>query len=153
MAKHPILSIVIADGGRARFVTPAENHALHTGETLESATVHQPTSALVSDRPGRSFESASPTRHAITARHDPHEMEKQKFAHEVGGRICAAAAAGQFDELVLVAPAPILAELEAKLDTPTRARLIGRLAKDLVGVPDHELQPHLASWVPPPHRA
>lgn len=152
MSQHHSLLFVIADGGHARFVTPAADNALHTREAVDSSAATSQTGDMVSDRPGRSFESASPTRHALTPRTDPHTQAKLKFADLVAEKVCAASAAGAFSGLVLVAPAHILAELTASLDAATRAKLAGTLAKDLVGVPDHELQPHLAEWVPPTDR-
>ena len=60
-----------------------------------------------------------------------------------------AADAGRFAELVLVAPPDVMHILRDRLDQAARTRLVGTLMKDLVGVPDHELQPHLAQWVHP----
>lgn len=153
MVKHRSLCIVIADGGQARFVRPAADNALHTQEALESATLHQQTGDLVSDRPGRSFESANAARHALAPHNDPHTLEKGKFARLVGEKIRTGARAGSFDELLLVAPPPVLSELREALDVETERLLIGTLSKDLVKVPDDELQPHLKQWVRPVHRA
>ena len=47
----------------------------------------------------------------------------------------------------------VLSELTDALDLPTKAKLLGTLAKDLVKVPDHDLWPHLKEWVRPVHRA
>jgi len=145
MPAHPTLWIAIADGEHARLVTRAADNALHTQSSLVSPAAHQQTSDLVSDRAGRSFESASPTRHAITPRTDPHEKAQLAFAHQVA----AAINAGSFDQLVLVAQPDILHAIQNHLDKPTRARVTGTLMKNLVKVPDHELQPHLAQWVHP----
>jgi protein required for attachment to host cells len=152
MVKHHSLCIVVADGGQARFIRPASDHALHTQETLESASIHQQSSDLKSDRPGRSFESGNPTRHALAPRSDPHMLEKERFTRLVAGKICAESGQDAFNELVLVAPASVLAELQEALDQATARKLVGTLAKDLVKVPDDALQPHLKEWVRPVHR-
>lgn len=153
MPRHHKLCFIIADGGHARFVHPAGDNALHTIEALDSATLHKASHDLGSDRPGRSGESASPARHAYSPRHDPHEMEKTRFAQLVAERMRQDSAADAFHELVLVAPPHVMSELTEALDPPTRAKLIGTLAKDLTKVPDHELWPHLKEWVRPTHRA
>lgn len=153
MPQHHKLCFVIADGGHARFAQPAEDNALHTIETMDSSTVHAHTHDLVSDRPGRSHESGSPTRHSVTARTDPHERAQMHFADNVARHVNQQAAAGAFNELVLVAPNDVLAVLEAALDTTSRPMLRGTLAKDLVKTPDHELWRHLRQWVRPTHRA
>jgi len=148
MDRHAEICFVIADGGHARFVRTAADNALHTIEALDSATLHDKSHDLGTDRPGRTFESASSTRHAMTPRHDPHELEKDRFARLVGARINAEVC----DELVLVAPAHVLALLDAALDVAARGKVMGTLAKDLAGVPDHELWPHLKEWARPVHR-
>jgi protein required for attachment to host cells len=152
MVQHRIPCFVIADGGHARFVWPAEDNALRTREAMDSTTATKQTSDLVSDRAGRSFESASPSRHGITPRNDPHEMEKQKFARVVGDKVCELNGEAAFTEVILVAPAAVLAGIKDALDTATGLKIAGELAKDLVKVPDHELWPHLKQWVRPVQR-
>jgi protein required for attachment to host cells len=153
MPKHRKLCFVVADGGHARFLRPAPDFALHTFEALDSSTVHKKDHDLVSDREGRSFESAGTGRSAYSPRHDPHEMAKEHFAHTVAKRLNEKSAAGTFNELVIVAPTHVLTELTEALDTTTSAKLIGSLAKDLVKTSDHDLSPHLKEWVRPVHRA
>jgi protein required for attachment to host cells len=153
MPRKRKLCFVVADGGHARFLRPAADYALHTFEAMDSASVHKRDQDLVSDRPGRAFESATAGRHAIEPRTDPHELEKTRFAQAVARKIVEEAAAGVFNELVVVAPSHVLNELTGALDAGTRAKVIGSLAKDLVKTPDHALWPHLKEWVRPVHRA
>ncbi len=153
MAQSRKICFVIADGGHARFVRPAADNALHTYDAVDSVTAHKRDHDLVSDRPGRAFESGATGRHAYSPRVDPHELEKDRFAQTVARLVNQESAAGQFTELVVVAPSHLLSELTEALDSPTRARLTGSLAKDLVKTPDHELWAHLREWVRPVHRA
>ena len=142
MPQHQKLCFVIADGGHARFVYPAGDNALHTIDAVDSTNVHKLTQDLVSDRSGP----------GITPRHDPHDMEKTRFAQRVGERVKHDSTADAFDALVLVAPAHVLHEMMEQLDPPAKAKILGTLAKDLTKVPDHELWPHLKEWVRPTHR-
>jgi protein required for attachment to host cells len=82
-------------------------------------------------------------------RPDPVSLEKEKFAHLVAVELNAAAANGEVDEVVLVAPAYVQAAIAQKLDDAVEARIIGRLDKDLVKTPDDELWPHVRTWVRP----
>lgn len=147
------LCFVIADGGHARFVRPAVDNALHTFEAVDSATVHKRDHDLVSDRPGRAFESGSGARHAYSPRTDPQQLEKERFTQLVARLVNENCAADMFNELVVVAPSNVLNELTGGLDAATRGKLLGTLAKDLVKTPDHELWTHLKEWVRPVHRA
>ena len=153
MPPYHKLCVVVADGGHARFLREAADHGLHAFETMDAATVHKHTHQLVSDRAGRAFESASPAHHAYAARLDPHEQEKIRFLRVVSQLIKEHSDAGEFESLVLVAPARALEELTAALEPPARAKLVGTLAKDLTKVPAHELSPHLKDWMRPVHRA
>ena len=135
MPKHRNLLIVVADGEHVRFVRPAGDNALHSQNVPEhvdaaDASVH----------------------HAKVAQYAPRALEKEKFAGHVARELNQAAAKGAFEELVLVAPPHSLKAIEGGLDTTTRARLVGSLAKDLVKTPDHELWPHVREWVRPVHR-
>lgn len=153
MSHQHTLCVVVADGGRARLIRQSEDHRLHTFEIAESAVIHAKSSDMMSEGPGRSFESANPTRHAIEPRTNPHEEAKHGFAELVGAKLCNDSALKQFDRVLLVAPAPILADIQNALDDAVASKVVGTVAKDLTKVPDHELQPHLADWVRPPSRA
>ena len=131
-------------------VVPVEHRQFRTLTSLNSVTAHQRSADLGTDRPGRSFESATPTRHAIEPKTDPHRAAKHEFVHALAEQMNEAAAAGQYDRLVLVAPAHALHDLRAALDGLAASRLDGTLGKDIVKVPDAELALHLeAFWVPP----
>jgi protein required for attachment to host cells len=144
------LLIVVADGERARFVRLAADNALHTERSFDSVSAHKRSSDLASDRPGASFHSDSSAHHAAAPRHDPHELAKERFADAVAAEINRAA--GEFDELILVAPPHSLNSIREALDATAGAVVIGTLAKDLVKTPDDALWPHLKEWVQRVHR-
>jgi len=146
------LLIVIADGEHVRFVRPAADNALHSEAKVDSPSVHERSSDLGSDHPGAAMHSDSSAHHALTPRHDPHAIAKEKFAHSIAQQLNAGAARGVFDELIVVAPSHVLSEIRGALDTTAEAKVIGTLPKDLVKTPDDELGPHLREWVPPVHR-
>jgi protein required for attachment to host cells len=142
--------IVLADGEHARIVVSTQvAGAFSTQESLDSRSAHLLSRDIGSDRPGRSFESASASRHAMEPRTDPHELEKVRFLQLVADELSRQGAAGNFDRLVLVAPARALHDLRHALDRATAERVADTLAKDLTGVPDSALGPHLATWWEP----
>ena len=145
--RHPErLLIVLADGERARLVRPGAVSGFATDAVLTSDTAGKRSSDLVSDRQGRSFESASPTRHAFTPRHDPKQQAELAFAQAVAARIDTE----RFDALVLVALPRSLALLTEALGAPARAKLHATLPKDLMKTPDAELGAHLHGVLPLP---
>lgn len=126
------LLIVIADGEHVRFVRPAADNALHS-----EASMHTGSSA----------------HHALAPRHDPHELEKERFADSIAQQLNVRAAGDGFDGLVVVAPPHVLRAIRSGLDTRTDAKVIGVLAKNLVKTPDSELWPHVQEWVRPVRRS
>lgn len=152
MARPITLLIAIADGEHARFVQPDGDNVLRTLSSLDSASAHLRSRDIGSDRPGRAFESSWNARHGVGERRDLHGMEKEKFVRWVGEQLNEAAARGEFDELLLVAPVRVLSELRDGLDAATVAKLVGVLDRDLVKTPDHELWPHVREWVSPARR-
>jgi protein required for attachment to host cells len=146
--------ILVADGEHARVVVPASQRQFHTISSLDSATAHQRSSDLGTGEPGRSYESANPTRHAIEPKTDPHRAAERDFVRLLATQMNEAATEGRYDHLVLVAPAHALLDLREALGREATALLHGTLAKDLVKVPDAELGGHLdAFWRPPAEAA
>lgn len=153
MFKPRNLLIVVADGEHARFIRSAPDNAFRSDRAFDSISAHKQSAALGADHPGASFHTGSSAAHAELPRHDLHRMEKQKFADLIGDELNAAAVRVEFDELIVVAPAHVLAAVRNRLAVATRAMVVGTLKKDLVKIPVHELRPHLAKWVGPVHRA
>jgi protein required for attachment to host cells len=154
MRRYSRLWVVIADGEHARIAAPKppapglpRDPGLQTVLALDSPAAHQRASDLESDRPGRSFESTGPTRHAITPRHDPHQLAKEAFLRSVAERIDAEATAKSFEHLLLVAPGYALQKLREALSPPTAAMVVGMVNRDLTKTPDHALHNHLSDWV------
>jgi protein required for attachment to host cells len=136
--------IVIADGAHAKVL----EHSFDTTrlEPVEGMTLVAdlpPTSDLVTDRPGRNFESVGPTRHAETGRSDPHRELKRGLARKIAAMLAESLVEKRYEHLVLVAPPTALGDMRDALAAPVRARVIAELAKDLVKTPQRELPQHL----------
>lgn len=124
--------IVVADGGSARFLTLSPDHtSLMVQQTIVSSDTHLKTHDLVTDRLGRSFESASPTRHGIAPKHDPHELAKERFVQGLAETLNQDRQAGHFDELIIAIAPGQAAALRHALDAATSACVVAVLAKDL----------------------
>lgn len=130
---------VLADGGRARVVVRRLPAGFSTEREFASVDLHHASRDLGRDRPGRAQESGWAARHAIEPRTDPHRAAKDEFAAEVAAVLNDAGAAGEFDRLVLVAPAHFGAALRASLKPAIAARIGAELHKDLTNVPDKDL--------------
>jgi protein required for attachment to host cells len=140
--------ILIADGGHAAvFESLGARSKLTPVEGMAFNMELPPNREIESDRPGRSQESANPTRHAIESRVDPHRELKRQLARKVALKLEAAARNGKFDRLAVVAAPEVLGELRAAFSDSLKSLVIAELAKDLVKIPLAELPSHLeAIW-------
>ena len=85
-----------------------------------------PTREQGSDRPGRYSDGPSAHRSAVDDT-DWHRVAKERFADEIAARLYKLAHAGDFREIVLVAPPVVLGELHKEVDK----RVSGELPKTL----------------------
>lgn len=128
------LWIVVADGGHARVLAvSADRVRMEVMREMTSANLHLKTHDLVSDRSGRSFESASPTRHAIAPRHDPHVEQKHHFIRALADVLTEGNRAGLFDQLILIVTHGQMKALQDGLDPLTLAKVYETIGKDLTG--------------------
>ena len=134
---------VIADGGRARFVRPAEGRHFRTIRELESKHIHDSSHELGNKPPARVQESTSPTRHGVEPRQDPHDRAERDFARYVAQELNGDADVSSCDALILVAPSHTLAEIQSTLSRELQGKIATTLAKDLTKVPDADLPQHL----------
>jgi protein required for attachment to host cells len=143
------LLIIVADGARARMVRCSHDNALHTQSELESGNARKRSAELGSDHPGAAMHTGSTAHHALAPRHDPQDLEKERFAAIVADHANEAIRRGEARSLVLVAPSRTLQDIRNGLDAQAAEVLIGTLPKDLVKVPDDALSEHLSAWIPP----
>lgn len=102
-----------------------------------------PSREIMSDAPGRAFDSAGQGRHAMERPTDPQRNNQQAFAREIAAHIDKAADRNEFDRLVLVAAPQMLGELRKCLSNSAKAKVAGELSKDLTHLPIHKLPDHL----------
>lgn len=140
--------ILIADGARARILlNEGVGKGLKPAMDQEFEASRAATRDLGSDRPGRTFESADGSRHALAPRADWHQQEKQKFARHMAKVLDAAALRKTFDRLVLVGPPQTLGLLRQALKPGTRRLVSAEVAKDLINIAPGDLPRHLGDAV------
>ena len=130
---------LFCNDGPSRGIAPVSDAVLR-GRNL-------PGREIMSDRPGRTFDSAGQGRHAKEPRTDPREVEKHRFAHQLAAMLDERLKRGSFDRLVLVAPPRALGQLRDELSKSVRARVSAELAKDLTHLPARDLQEHLGTVI------
>jgi hypothetical protein len=74
---------------------------------------------------------------------DPLTGAREEFAHHLAQRVREGRTQGQFDQFVLIAPAPVLALVDAYLDADTAKRRVRSIARAI----DHEAPEAIAQAV------
>jgi protein required for attachment to host cells len=136
--------VLIADGGHAKvFESEGPGTDLAPVQGMVFSVDLPANRDILTDRPGRGFESHGPGRHAMENRSDPHRALKREFAKKLGGILETKLAEKSFDRLVLVAPPPALGDLRDVLPKTVLTKVTAELAQDLVKTPHSELPRHL----------
>jgi protein required for attachment to host cells len=139
--KKPVRWILIADGSRAKFYKAAGKHRLE--EKDEMAETHLPTRELVSDRPGRTFDSAGQGRHAKEPPTDAHEKAEAEFLRAVAKRLDAACQQKEFDQLIVIAAPRALGVLRRILPSNVMDAVTREVSHDLTGFTAPALEAYL----------
>ena len=138
------IRIVVADQAEAVFYdSPSLQAAPHEVGRISDPAAHLHNRDLVSDRPGRSYESFGEARHAIARENDPRQLEAVRFARRIARRLDEARRKDEFEELIVVAGPPFLGVMRQELSRPTRQRVVHEIHKDLVHGTVESLQRHL----------
>lgn len=144
MPKHTW--VMVADGAHAQLFVPDDEATTLVPAELPGLTeveIHDYAKDTASDRPGRTFSSSSGgPRHAIEPHHDAHKMEKHKLAAAVAKALDHACGAGQFQNLILIAPKRSVGELRSLLSERVQDRIVSVIPKDLTkaSIPELWLQ-------------
>jgi len=133
--------VLVADGARARvFAGTGRGFGLRELEEGSFSGERRPSRALRGDRPGRTFDSAGPGRHAMEPPSDPHRLAETAFLRETAAWLAEREQGGAFDRLVVIAAPRALGELRNLLPEAVTRRLTGELAADLTHAEAAEIE-------------
>lgn len=142
---HPGEWVVVCDGAKALVL---ENMGDEMFPNLKTREVYQqndpPTHEQGSDAPGRAFQSVGARRSAMEQT-DWHEQGERRFLEKLAARLDAAVQAGEVQSLVIAAPPRALGALRQVYSPGLRHALAAEVDKDLVKMPVHEIEKHLAA--------
>jgi protein required for attachment to host cells len=136
--------VFVGDGRKALFLRNEGDEKflnLKTEQVLYDQ--NPPTREQGSDQPGRAFASVGARRSAVEDT-DWHELEEQRFAHEIAAALQRIVRERKVKALVVVAPPRTLAELRRAFHSEVKNRIIAEIDKDLTKQPIYEIEKHLA---------
>jgi protein required for attachment to host cells len=142
--KAPRTWIVAVDGSRARiFERRGRRGELALVLERDDPNARKRPREIASDRSGRYTGGLGTGRHAMGPESTPHDNFEEAFVRGIGRKIDRAAAAGDFDRVVLIAPPRALGHLRAELSPTTIKRIAAELHKELTALSAHELVSYL----------
>lgn len=97
---------------------------------------------LVSDKPGRDFESVGSARHSLEPQHTPHDNEMTLFAKEIASYLEKAYNQGEFLRLYVAASPSMLGKLRQVLNNNIIKLIEAELDKDLTHAKPEEIFNH-----------
>jgi protein required for attachment to host cells len=139
--------VIVADGTRARFFNRHPNRQLEEFEVLLSPENRLHEGDLISDRQGRSFDSAGEGRHHMGSRSSAKDHEQDVFAKRVASRVEEGRIAGAIDKLILVAAPRFLGRIRASLSGPSTGLVAHTIDKELTQLPADKLAEHLPAFM------
>ncbi|MGI9380221.1 MAG: host attachment protein [Methyloligellaceae bacterium] len=140
--------ILIGNGNQARiFRNMGPGKGVELVEGIQLNTTTPPDRDLVSDRPGRTFDSHGQGRHAMEPKNTAHRLSKKKFALEVIDLLQTRLAKREFDRLLVVAPPEMLGDLRDNYSPQILKCLIGEVDKDLTAMPTEKIPQQIGDFI------
>jgi protein required for attachment to host cells len=136
--------LLIADGRRAKvFETDAQAAEFRGVEDMAREASLPKSRDILTDKPGRTFDSVGAGRHAKESPTDPRRQLKREFADLIVGELRKAMRAKRFDRLILVAPPAFMGDLREELPKDLKDKVAGEVTSDLTNTPEQDLPSHL----------
>ena len=142
---HPGEWVVVCDGAKALVL---ENVGDEKFPNLKTREVYQQEDLTTRDQgtdaPGRAISSVGEARAAMEQT-DWHDQSERRFLEKLAARLDAAVQAGEAKSLVIAAPPRALGALRQVYTHGLRGAVAAEVDKDLVKLPVHEIEKHLAA--------
>lgn len=136
--------ILAANSGNATlFTADSPTAPLTELATFDNREARAKQMDLVSDRPGRSFDSHGEGRHAMEVEVDPKKQEQIRFARLIADRLEQGRVENAFGRLVLVVAPMFLGLLRANFGAPLSALVSLEMDKDYTALRPEELRARL----------
>ena len=133
--------LLVADSAKARlFAVDRRERRLEPLGEWQDDVASGKAQDINADRPGRTFDSAGPGRHAMEPPSSPKGVAKARFVAMLADNLAADAKQNRFDELHLIAAPRTLGEFRELADPAVKARLVHEEAKDLTQMSRPELE-------------
>lgn len=142
---HPTTWILVANSSQAKIFKMLKFPKMEILKTFfhEESRLHD--QDLVSDRPGRAFDSVGVGRHSYESKHDPKEVEIDKFGKILADFLSVAHEGGEFTRLYVAANPSFLGVLRQEMKARLQESIVHEIPKDFTERPTEDIEKHLES--------
>jgi protein required for attachment to host cells len=135
--------VVVANSTLARIFKAETVSHLKELETLIHPASRQHSGDIISDRPGRTFESMhNGSRHAMEPKTNPQQLEFEEFAKHLSKHLDLACSDGLYKKLYLAANPAFLGLLRQYLNSKTLHIIATQIDKDITQLTPNEITKH-----------
>lgn len=142
---HPSTWVVVANSCEAKLFTVSKFPSITLIEKLEHPESKLHDQDLVSNKPGRNFQSTNTMRHAYSPETDPKRQEIELFAKQVADHLTSNHQQNAFQRLYLIASPAVLGMLRTHFSRSLQECIVKEISKDLINHTDQEIEKHLVS--------
>jgi protein required for attachment to host cells len=139
--------LVARRSGAAIFTSLGRGTALELVTEIANPDGKLQSSALETDRPGRSFDRAGYGRHGLSSEETAREHVEHVFAKQLASYLDQQRCEHRFTQLVLVAGPRLLGELRSALSTETKRLITFELNKE-IDPTERDLRKHITGLAP-----
>jgi len=140
--------IVVADEAKARILsTDKSSEPLVAIDELVSPKASMAEQDLVSDKPGRSFDSSGQGRHAMGKKTDPKEQAAIRFAKDLAAMLEKNRQTKAYAKLIIIAAPHFLGLLRKELSKDVAEHVTLEVDKDLTMQDPQKIREHLPQYL------
>lgn len=133
--------ILVANQAEARIYSSDQNtEKLVLVDKLANKEGTAHTRDLISDAPGRAFDSIGSGRHAMEPNTSIKDEQRRRFVKKMTEKLHAAYLKGAFTELVLLAAPDVLGAIRKSLKTDLKKAVVKEIPKDVIGQSDDKIR-------------
>lgn len=140
---HPSTWVVVANSCEAKLFTISKFPHIELLDKLEHPESKLHDQDLISNKPGRNFQSTNTTRHAYSPETDPKRQEIELFAKQLADYITSNHQKNAFQRLYLIASPAVLGMLRSHFSKQVQESIVKEISKDLINHTDQEIEKHL----------
>jgi protein required for attachment to host cells len=126
--------VLVANASQADIYSREKTHSpLELLRSINQPEARAKEQDLVSDAPGRAFDSAGQGRHALESVQTEKNHRRAAFARQIAALLDEGRQSNNYQQLIIIAAPALLGELRAQLNPATRKLVTTELDKDIVG--------------------